>query len=501
MTRRQLTITITAVVAALVVGVVATLLATSGGGDDQSVSAPGATTSPTTTPPPSTAAPTLATTTPTTAAPTTASSIPPGTVVINPPASTAAPTTQPPTTRPPTTPPTTAAPTTTRPAGTTTTKPGGGSPDVGVTPTEIHLAVISDNPDAIAGTKAWAQWVNKRSGIAGRKIRLDTFTSVTDPEKYAAAVKTACEQDFAIVGSLASADDQTTELERCGIPDLPARAYSDEHMQAANTFPVVPARVTSRLVGGYKWLLDEVPGCCAQYAVLPTDPDQQQVAMEKVDAANSVGFTLVDTTELPGDAVQADYNPVVQAIIDKQANLAWSFLGYQSTVNLRKAAVGKDTQGVKAWFCLDQCYTRPFLTQGETAVNGEYVQIEVNPFEESRSIPPMRSYLKFTKKDGVTPSITGEESFAAGMLFEQVARQVVADAGSAGLTRVALIGALEEVHDFTAGGILGATDVAGSAPNGCFVMLQVRSGHFVRVYPESKATLSCGKDNLLTVGP
>jgi flagellar hook-associated protein 2 len=46
------------------------------------------------------------------------------------------------------------------------------------------------------------------------------------------------------------------------------------------------------------------------------------------------------------------------------------------------------------------------------------------------------------------------------MLFEQVARQVVSEGGSDGLIRVALIAALRDVTAFTAGGILGATDVA-----------------------------------------
>ncbi|HZP30996.1 MAG TPA: ABC transporter substrate-binding protein [Acidimicrobiia bacterium] len=497
MTRRQLTITVSAVLAALVVGVVATVVATSGDDGNQSVNAPGGTTTPTTAPPVTTA-PTTPTTTKPTTAPPTSTTITPGTVVINPPVTTVAPTT-----RPPTTPPTTVAPTrpttsTTRP--TTTTSHGGGSPDVGITPTEIRVAVISDSPDAIAGTRAWAEWVNRRNGIAGRRIRVDTFDGPMDPTKYATAVKTACAQDFAIVGTFATADDQTTELERCGIPDLPARTNSDAHAQAANTFAAVPARATSRLVGGYKWLLDHVPGCCAQYAILPTAPDQQAEAMRQVDAANSVGFTLTDTAELTDDAVQADYNPIVQAIVQKQANLAWSFLGYQSTVNLRKAALGKNVAGVKAWFCLDQCYTHEFLTAGGAAVNGEYVQIEVNPFEESRSIPAMASYLRYTKKDGATPTVTGEESFAAGMLFEQVARQVVTDNGSDGLTRVALIAALHGVHTFTAGGILGATDVAEGTPNGCFAVLQVRSKHFARIFPATRATLSCGQENLLSTG-
>jgi ABC-type branched-subunit amino acid transport system substrate-binding protein len=493
MTRRQLTITISAVVAALVIGAAVAVIVTSGGGGDQSVNAPGATTAPTTSPPPSTAAPTAPSTSPTTIATTqpTSTTIPPGTVVVNPPVTTAAPATTS-TTRPTTT--------TTRPTTTTTTH-GGGSPDVGITPTEIRVAVISDSPDSVAGTKAWVDWVNHRSGIGGRRMRLDVFDGITDATKYVNAVKAACAQDFAIVGAFTTADDQTTELENCGIPDLPAQTHSDAHAQAQNTFAVVPSRVGTRLVGGYKWVLDQVPGCCAQYAILPTDPDRQAEAMREVDAANSVGFTLTDTAELNDDAVQSDYIPIVQAIIDKQANFAWSFLGYQSTVNLRKAAAGKNVAGVKVWFCLDQCYTRALLSQGGSAVNGEDVQITVNPFEESSSIPAMGSYLRYTKKSGGTPTITGEESFAAGMLFEQVARAVVADSGSDGLTRVALIKSLRGVHAFTAGGILGATDVAGGTPNGCFMLLQVKSKHFVRIYPTQRATLSCGAQNLLSTGP
>ena len=495
MTRRQLAITISAVVAALVLGVGVTLLATSGGDDNQSVVAPGE--SGTTTQPTVTAAPVTTTTTPaTTSATIPASSIPPGTVVVNPPPSTAAPTTTPTTTKPTTT---TRPATTTRPS--TTTAPDGGGSDVGISPTEIHLAVISDSPDAIAGTKAWAEWVNKRSGIAGRKIRLDVFETQSDPSKWAAAVKTACAQDFAIVGSLAVADDNTTELERCGIPDMPARTISDAHARAANTFAVIPARVTSRLVGGYKWLLDHVDPCCAQYAIVPANPDQQDAAMQLVEAANSVGFTLVDTLELTDDATQADYAPAIQAIQEQHANLAWSLLDFGSTVNLRKEAAARNVTDVKAWLCLDQCYTHAFLTGGGPAVNGEYVQIEVNPFEESRLVPALKAYNKYTKRDGVTASTTGVESFAAGMLFEQAARQVVADQGSDGLTRVALIGVLNNVHTFTAGGILGATDVANGDPNGCFALLQVRNGRFARVFPTTRATLSCGRDNLLTVGP
>ena len=115
-------------------------------------------------------------------------------------------------------------------------------------------------------------------------------------------------------GRSPSADDNTTELERCGIPDLPARTISDEHGRAVNTFAVVPD--PGHEPARRRLQVAPRPGRHLLRAVRhPADrPGPQDAAMQHVEAANSVGFTLVDTTELTDDATQADYAPAVQAI-------------------------------------------------------------------------------------------------------------------------------------------------------------------------------------------
>ena len=57
------------------------------------------------------------------------------------------------------------------------------------------------------------------------------------------------------------------------------------------------------------------------------------------------------------------------------------------------------------------------------------------------------------------------------------------------------------INDFTAGGILGTTQVGNRVPNGCFVMMKVQSGKFVRAEPAAHNALNCGDQNLITVGP
>jgi hypothetical protein len=84
------------------------------------------------------------------------------------------------------------------------------------------------------------------------------------------------------------------------------------------------------------------------------------------------------------------------------------------------------------------------------------------------------------------------------LLFERAAKDVVDADGLDGLTRVRLLDALAGIHDFDAGGIVGPTDVGARAANGCYVLLQVKDGKFVRVNPAEKGALACEPDNLLS---
>jgi hypothetical protein len=109
----------------------------------------------------------------------------------------------------------------------------------------------------------------------------------------------------------------------------------------------------------------------------------------------------------------------------------------------------------------------------------------------------MRTYFRLTGRAGDDASYEGLRAFVTGMLFEDAAKQMIDDHGDNGLTRVHLLDALGGIHDFTAGGIVGSTDVASGTPNGCSVLLHVVDGRFKRVNPADKAALDCGSQNLV----
>ena len=119
---------------------------------------------------------------------------------------------------------------------------GGGAPkatDVGITATEIHVAIIADvdNPifpnlfkgskDAVEGA---AKFLNSKAGgggLAGRKVVVDFYDSKLNANATTNAEIQACQNDVAAVGtsavSLASVDRdaQLQGLDRRG--DGPAR--------------------------------------------------------------------------------------------------------------------------------------------------------------------------------------------------------------------------------------------------------------------------------------
>ena len=483
MTPRQWKVTaVVSIAMAIIVAAVVVVVASSGDDGEEAISTDGTTTSSSTT------QPTLSTTTtlppilpPVTAPPAT---ITPGSTVIVP---TVPPPTQPPTTQPPTT----------QPSPTSTTEPDGGDSDVGITPTEIHLAVIADDPRAFEGMTAWMNQVNK-GGIAGRKVRLDLLPTNGTAEGYADAVSTACEQDFAIVGSF-SVFDATTESAGCGaIPDLPVEAVAPARQVAAYAaFPRRPATVAT---GAFAWIAGNVPGCCAQYWLVPTEEPARERTFFDVDGAAKIGYDTIGTVDVAATDPESRYDEIAEEIAGSDATFVASGLGAQSTVLLRRATTAADAAEGRTFFCNSACYDSAFLSDGGDDVEGELVGIETVPFSDRTDVAALKSYFKGVTKDGSDPSYEGLRAFVAGLLFERAAEQLVDEDGENGLTRVRLLEVLGGIHDFTAGGIVGTTDVGAREPTGCSVLLEVTNGKFVRKNPADKGQLDCGPQNLTEIG-
>ncbi|HWW44057.1 MAG TPA: hypothetical protein VN180_03225 [Acidimicrobiia bacterium] len=382
---------------------------------------------------------------------------------------------------------------TTGPTTPTTTPTG----QPGITNTTIRVGVIADSAAVAHGVEAWAYTLNQAGGLAGRTVKVDAHV-VTSPAVYAAAVANVCTTDFAVVGSSSQFDGQTGGF-ACGIPDLATLLFTSAHQALPNSFAVLPERAGVVSVGAFKQLLSTVSGCCRQFVLVPTvDPGRGIVAASARGAA-AAGFTTAGTPEVPAGAGPAEYKKLVAALVAEKATFARSGLGAASTVALRKAAAADPASSVvQAWYCAQECADPPFLAEGGAAVEGQYVDVPANPLSDQAAVPAIATYVQAAQHFG-GPTVAGLESNAAGLLFEQVVKQVVATSGVNGITRSRVVAAVTTVHSFTAGGILGTTDVGGRQPTGCFALLQVKNGQLTRVFPTTAGELNCGSQNLQNV--
>ncbi|MEX0665908.1 MAG: ABC transporter substrate-binding protein [Acidimicrobiia bacterium] len=472
------------------IGVGIALLITSGDGKDEVVQI-GPTTSSqgpvVTTLPPST----TLTSTPTTAPPVTQGTITPGTTLVIPPSTSGTTRPAPTTTRP--------APTTTEAPATTTTTGPDRSTDVGITDDEIRLAVIADSPTTFQGMATWQTLVNRHGGLADRRVELDLLETGGSAEGYAEAVTTACKRDFAIVGSFSVFDAAADALGCAAIPDLPVEPIAADHATASTTFAAFPRQPGIEAVGPYKWLLANVPGCCSQFVLVPdTDPARART-LAAIDAAVAAGFTTAGSVDVTGSDDAARYTEIVDEIETNGATFASSGLGPDSTRLLREATAARGPD-VAAWYCGAQCYDASFLADGGDAIDGEYVAIETALFSDRSEISLLRSYVRISNRAGDDTAYEGLRAFVAGLLFESGAEQVIDEHGDNGITRVRLFEALAGINDFTAGGIVGPTDVASGTPTGCYVLMQVSDARFDRVNPADKGVIDCGSQNLVEMG-
>ena len=135
--------------------------------------------------------------------------------------------------------------------------------EIGVSATEIHIAALADVDNAIApgifkgvvdGVEGAASYINSKAGgggIAGRKLVVDFIDSKLTADASANGVITACEHDFALVGTealfLTNVDDEVNCKDRAGdttgLPDMSAGLTGVSEACSPVSFPILPPQL------------------------------------------------------------------------------------------------------------------------------------------------------------------------------------------------------------------------------------------------------------------
>ena len=397
--------------------------------------------------------------------------------------------------------------------------------EVGVTATEIHIAVIADVNTPLApglfqgsvdAVRGFAKYINANGGLAGRKIVVDFIDSKLDANEARNAMIKACSQDFAMVGTSALFVDNVDDIVGCndqagqavGIPDIPFTTTEVVHQCSPVSFPVTPPSLicatkdqhpqTYQANVGRGYFFQKKYGKDL-HGIYGFSADLQSIkntGIASTAAVTGIGIKSNATFDISGSAPQSAYTPIVQAIKNKSSNYTILTNGtFSMNVELRKEAKLQGVSSVKVWDCTPACYDPQFLAQGGANVEGEYIAINQLPFEEANSNKMLANFIKYTGKDKITGF--GADAWAAGVMLRDAVNAVVKQGGNNALTRKAVFDALGKITAFNADGMIGTTNIAKHEVSPCFILLQVRGGKFVRVFPSKPGTFNCDSKNVI----
>jgi hypothetical protein len=399
--------------------------------------------------------------------------------------------------------------------------------EVGVTATEIRIAVVADvdNPfapglfqSAVDSVNGAAKYINANGGIAGRKVKVDFIDSHLNPNDSRNAIITACQQDFALVGTealfLSNMDDaincKDITGQATGLPDLAAIATGIPETCAPVTYTPTGPQLLCDTKDQHPQTYQGNQGDTTYYKknnknlhgafILPNDTQDANRgdAVQQAIAAQN-GIKVDQSTTASGRDPQSVYTPVVQKMKQDSSNYGWSGLAYANVAQYHQEAQLQGIYDTKAtvWGCTTACYDPKYIqTAGETA-NGTYIPLGFMPFEETAQNQGVANYLKYTGKDKVAG--LGVYAWAAGLELQQALGTVVKDKGNNGITRANFLDALKNLTSFDAGGFIAKSNVGGKVTSACFVLTQVQNGKFVRVWPKKKGTFDCTAANHVKV--
>ena len=399
------------------------------------------------------------------------------------------------------------------------------SSEVGISEKEIRIGVMADVENAfqpglfkgsVDGINGFAKYINKRGGIAGRKLIVDFYDSNLSAEGSRNGIVRACSKDFALVGTTSLFVNNISDLVGCvdkagvttGLPDYPVLTSEPVQQCSPVSYPINPPPLdcatkdeveeTYRAqVGPAYYYLKKFKKLSGAY-IYPADlKAAKNTQVPYFTAQQKLGIKPDVDVDVSALAPQSIYTPIVQRMKSANSTYARSGLAYSSTVSLRKEAKLQGLKSVKVWDCSLQCYDQSLISDGGADVENQYVYMPFLPFEEKKQNLMMKNFLKYTGSDKADGFAI--QSWAAGLFFKAAVDKAVAENGSNSITRADVLSASAGINDFNAGGLIGKTNVGMREPTPCYVLMQVKGGKFVRVTPSKLGTFNCQSKNVVDI--
>lgn len=350
----------------------------------------------------------------------------------------------------------------------------------GITDDTITIGNASDVSGPVPGifeasqdaVRAYVAYFNSSSDICGRKLALKTYDTRADAGADQQAYAKACEEAFAMVGSMSAFDSGgAATAQGCGLPDLRSAAVTRERGACSTCFGAQSTNTDQHANAVADFVLKNYGDAGKHAGFLYINAGaaaQNSLAQAEAMKRRGMNFDVVQGIEI----TEFNYAPYVQQLKSEGVQVVFWTGAYQQSVRLRQAM---DQQGYEPKLYLRDPtdYNPAFVSEGGSAVDGTVVFTNFTPFEEVGKNKELALYLGWLDqvKPGATPSFFGLFSWSAARLFVQ---RSIALGGK--LNRAALVAQVRAVKDWTANDLHSPQQVGAKRTGECWRFIQLGGG-------------------------
>ena len=403
--------------------------------------------------------------------------------------------------------------------------------EIGVTASEIRIAMVADVDNALApglfqlgvdGAKGAVKYINSKAGgggIGGRKVVLDFIDSHLNPNDARNGFINACENDLAMVGNatflIGSFDDAITCVDKAGqatgLPDIPSTSTNSKQACSPVTFAPSGSLLDCSTVDQDPQTFTGQTGDSKYYEKTygpnlkgPIIVSGDSAATARTTSvlgllAEKAGIDITETIPIASRDPQSAYTPVIQQMKNDGDTYNRTGAPVDNVISMRQEAQLQGLTDPKfVWTCQVQCYDQKTIDAGDVMANTHMVMNFLpNLPAERKANKTLQAFVKNVGADKARGfAVWG---WVSVLLFQQAANAVVEKEGVNGLTRANLLTELKNTHSFDAGGMWGKMDPGAKANSPCFMILTFDGEKYVRDYPKKAGTFDCTASNRQSV--
>jgi len=354
----------------------------------------------------------------------------------------------------------------------------------GITKTQVKIGTVATLSaglfkGAVVGTQAYADYINSKGGINGRKVVVtssdDQFSGATNKQATQAAVNS----DFATVGNFSLEDSYGGKVFAAnpGIPDVSV-VLDPTTNKLPNVYSPVPLN-DGWEEGAMKYFAVKYPNtlhhAASMVAGLPSG--EATWAGEKY-VLEKVGFKVV--YEPTYTVTTTDFTPYVVSMKNMGVKILFVDQMAESYASaLLKALSQQNFHPVVVLGAATYTDTLVADSGGQANVNGDQFQQNASLYlgGDSASIPAVSTFLHWVNvaSPGFKPDLYAMYAWISGELFGQALK----NAGS-NPSRGSLLQALSKITTFDANHLIAPNNPAAKTIGNCYLIGKVANGQFVR---------------------